>query len=135
MIKAWSKTIPTLALSSGESELAELSKGAAEVMGLQSIFEDFGMNVKLELHSDATAAIGIASRQGLGRIRHVAVADLWIQQRLKAGSFSVHKVPGEENVSDLMTKALDAPRIDMLLDKMGIETYKATTLSLKAMGE
>ena len=122
MVKAWSKTITTLALSSGESELAALSKGAAEGMGLESILEDFGIKAQVELHSDATAAIGIASRQGLGRIRHVAVADLWIQQRLKAGSFSIHKVPGPNNPADLMTKALDAPRINALLERMYIET-------------
>ena len=71
MLKAWSKTITTLALSSGESELAAMSKGAAEGLGIESIFEDFGLKVAIEIHSDATAAIGIASRQGLGRIRHV----------------------------------------------------------------
>ena len=121
MLKAWSKTITTLALSSGESELAALAKGAAEGLGIQSIFMDFGMEIKFELHSDATAAIGIASRQGLGRIRHVAVADLWVQQRLKAKDFTVHKVNGLENISDLMTKALDGVRIDMLLKSMNVE--------------
>ena len=121
MLKAWSKTITTLALSSGESELAALAKGAAEGMGIESILQDFGITVAIELHSDATAAIGIANRQGLGRIRHVAVADLWVQQRLKAGDFSVHKVNGLENISDLMTKALDAGRIDLLLKMMGVE--------------
>ena len=120
MIKAWSKTITTLALSSGESELSAMAKGAAEGMGLQSILGDFGLDVKVEIHSDATAAIGIAARQGLGRIRHVAVADLWIQQRLKAGAFSVAKVAGLANMSDLMTKALEAPRIDLLLRMMGV---------------
>ena len=87
MIKAWSKTLSTLALSSGESELAAMAKGAAESMGLQAVLRDFGVEVELELHSDATAAIGIASRQGLGRIRHIAVTDLWIQQRVKMGTF------------------------------------------------
>jgi len=121
MVKSWSKTITTLALSSGESELAALAKGAAEGLGIQSIFRDFGIEMKIELHSDATAAIGIASRQGLGRIRHVAVADLWVQQRLKAGDFTVHKVNGLDNISDLMTKALDGVRIDMLLKSMDVE--------------
>ena len=83
MLKAWSKTLSTLALSSGESELAAMAKGSAEGLGLQAILQDFGINVKVEVHSDATAAIGIASRQGLGRIRHIAVADLWVQQKLK----------------------------------------------------
>jgi hypothetical protein len=120
MLKAWSKTITTLALSSGESELAAMAKGAAEGLGVESILKDFGINVAVEIHSDATAAIGIANRQGLGRIRHVAVADLWVQQRLKAGDFKVFKVNGLDNLSDLMTKALDSVRIEMLLGLMGV---------------
>ena len=127
MLKSWSKTITTLALSSGESELAALAKGAAEGLGIQSIFQNFGIAMKFELHSDATAAIGIASRQGLGRIRHVAVADLWVQQRLKAGDFTVHKVNGLENISDLMTKALDGVRIEMLIKLMGVEYRNSST--------
>ena len=120
MLKAWSKTLSTLALSSGESELAAMAKGSAEGLGLQAILQDFGINVKVEVHSDATAAIGIASRQGLGRIRHIAVADLWVQQKLKEGSFTAHKVLGTENPADLMTKALDAVKIKDFLDKLGI---------------
>ena len=99
MVKSWSKTLSTLALSSGESELAALAKGTAEGLGIQSILSDFGIRIEIQIHSDATAAIGIAGRQGLGRIRHVAVADLWVQQRLKAGDFKVFKVNGLDNIS------------------------------------
>ena len=120
MLKAWSKTITTLALSSGESELAAMTKGAAEGLGIESVLMDFGIKIRFEIHSDATAAIGIASRQGLGKIRHIAVADLWVQQKLKECAFKVAKVPGKMNISDLMTKTLDAPRINELLNLMGI---------------
>ena len=120
MIKSWSKTLATLALSSGESELAAMAKGAAEGMGLVAVLRDFGVEVQLEIHSDATAAIGIASRQGLGRIRHIAVADLWIQQRIKAGDFQAYKVGTKENIADLMTKALDEQRMGELLDAMSV---------------
>ena len=137
MLKAWSKTITTLALSSGESELSAMAKGAAEGLGVEAILKDFGIEVLVEIHSDATAAIGIASRQGLGRIRHIAVADLWIQQRLKAGDFTVSKVNGLDNLSDLMTKALDAVRIEKLLDLMGVVNKSETVhaVNRKAMGE
>ena len=135
MLKAWSKTITTLALSSGESELAALAKGAAEGMGVESILGDFGISVDIEIHSDATAAIGIASRQGLGRIRHVAVADLWVQQRLKEGDFKVFKVNGLENIADLMTKALDAGRIAEMLDRMCVEDKVSVGFSTQTMGK
>ena len=45
---------------------------ATEALGIQSVLSDFGTRVKIEIHSDATAAIGICKRQGLGRVRHLA---------------------------------------------------------------
>ena len=121
MVKSWSKTLSTLALSSGESELAGMAKGAAEGLGLQAVLKDFNVDCDVEVHSDATAAIGIANRQGLGRIRHIATTDLWIQQRLKAGEIQTFKVDGLKNPSDLMTKPLDAPRMELLLEAMGVQ--------------
>ena len=121
MAKSWSKTLSTLALSSGESELAGMAKGAAEGLGLQAVLKDFHIDAEVELHGDATAAIGIANRQGLGRIRHIATTDLWIQQRIKAGELKTFKVHGLENPGDLMTKPLDAPRMDLLLEAMGVQ--------------
>eukprot|EP00973_Karenia_brevis_P013089 1775879-Karenia_brevis.AAC.1 len=59
------------------------------------------------MESDATAAIGIAKRQGLGRVRHLAVADLWIQQRVRRRDISISKTPGVDNCSDMLTKGLD----------------------------
>ena len=38
-MKAWSKTLGVLALSSGESELAAVARAATEGLGLQSISE------------------------------------------------------------------------------------------------
>ena len=62
LLKAWSRTQTLIALSSGESELAAVTKAAAESFGIQSVLSDFGISIKFELHSDATAAIGICKR-------------------------------------------------------------------------
>ena len=59
LLKAWSRTQSLIALSSGESELAAVTKAAAEALGIKSVLSDFGTKVKIEIHSDATAAIGI----------------------------------------------------------------------------
>ena len=80
--------------------------------------------LEFEVHSDATAAIGIASRQGLGRIRHIAVADLWVQERIKRGDARVHKVAGKENPSDPLTKPLDADLTREHLVRMGVHNKK-----------
>ena len=120
MLKVWSRTQTLIALSSGESELAAVTKASAEALGIQSVLKDFGHDVCLEVHSDATAAIGIVKRQGLGRVRHLATADLWLQQRVKAGDLRMFKVPGRDNPSDLMTKHKSSPEIARFLRMVGI---------------
>jgi len=119
-VRAWSKTMAVLALSSGESELAAVVKGAAEGLGLQSCLADFGCEVQLALRSDATAAIGMCRRQGLGRVRHLATADLWIQQKVRSRQLQLYKHPGTENPSDLMTKHKGRADIIKCLGKMRI---------------
>ena len=54
--------------------------------------------------TDATAAIGICRRRGLGKIRHLHVADLWVQDRVKKGDFALTKVAGADNPADILTK-------------------------------
>ena len=121
LMKAWSKTMATLALSTGEAELGALTKGAAEGLGMQSLMGDLGITAAIKIISDATAAIGIASRQGLGKLRHISVADLWVQQKVKRGVLAMEKIPGRENPADLMTKGIEGDRIPLLLDKVGVK--------------
>ena len=119
-MKAWSKTQATLALPSGEAELAAAVRGATESLGIQAILEDWGFQVTIEIRSDATAAIGIVRRQGLGRVRHLAVADLWVQQKVQDGVITVEKHPGRTNPADLMTKGLDAESMNRHMAFMGM---------------
>ena len=55
-------------------------------------------------------------------MRHLAVADLWVQERLRSGDFALSKVPGSENPADLMTKFIDKPVMDKLLPLINVET-------------
>ena len=116
--KAWSRTQSLVALSSAESELAVVTKAVAEGLGIHSVLSDFGVSIRLELHSDATAAIGICKRQGLGRVRHLATADLWIQQKVRSKEFQLYKLPGKDNPSDLFTKYKSLPEISRFLRMM-----------------
>jgi hypothetical protein len=118
VLKSWSKTQSTIALSSGEAELAAVAKGATEGLGMQAIMKDFGIKVGLAMFSDATAAIGMVKREGLGKVRHLAVADLWVQQRVRGGEISVSMIPGPENPSGICTKGVDAPTIKMHLQNL-----------------
>merc|ERR1712026_518632 len=86
-----------LALSSGESELGALVKDCTEGLGVKSLLADFHIPIQLKILSDSSAAIGMVRRLGLGRVRHLAVADLWVQQQVRNGSFTVTKYPGVLN--------------------------------------
>ena len=96
-IKHWSVTQPTIALSSGEAELGGICRGASLALGLQSLAKDLGIHLNVNIHTDATAAIGICRRRGLGKIRHLHVSDLWVQDRLKKKDFTLTKVLGADN--------------------------------------
>ena len=106
-LKSFAKTLPILALSTGEAELMAVVKGTTEALGLQALLRDLGLGAELTVRSDATAAIGIVARLGLGKVRHLSVADLWIQQAARAGRVAYSKIPGQVNPADMFTKAVD----------------------------
>ena len=120
-IKHWSKTQTTLALSSGEAELHGIAAGAAQAIGIQTILKDVGFSMKLVIYSDATAAIGIARRKGMGKIRHLDVSDLWVQDKVRSGAMDLRKVLGTENPADALTKYVDAGTLDKCMKAMGLE--------------
>ena len=70
VLKGWSKTQSLIALSSGESELYATLRAAAEALGIMSMMKDLGYSVKGEVWSDASAALGIIHRTGLGKLTH-----------------------------------------------------------------
>ena len=90
---------------------------------MQSLLRDFGFDAAVHLLSDATAVIGIVRRLGLGRVRHLATADLWIQQRIRRGGVRVSKWPGTDNPADLMTKHKDKLAIEKYMQTMGFALY------------
>ena len=104
LLKHWATTQNAITLSSGEAELTGVVKGVAEGLGLQSLLQDLGETVEIEVLADSAAAIGICRRSGIGRVRHLAVGQLWIQEKLREGAFRLFKVLGAENPADLLIK-------------------------------
>jgi len=123
-IKQWSKTQTTIALSSGEAELHGINSGITQGLGLQSIAKDLGFDVKVRVHSDATAALGICRRRGLGKIRHLDVADLWAQDKVRSGAIELCKILGAENPADIMTKYIEKPLLEKMLLKMNMHVME-----------
>ena len=119
-MKHWSSTQASIALSSGEAEFAGVLRGAGQGLGFQSLLRDLGVEVPLRVWTDSSAAIGICSRQGLGKLRHLDTHTLWIQQAVRTGRVDLRKVLGEENPADLLTKhSLSRQRLEGLVNLFG----------------
>jgi len=121
LIKHWSATLKTIALSSGEAELAALVKAAGEALGLKSLYADLGIEADIDLHADSSAALGICHRSGVGRVRHLDVAQLWIQERVKMSDFRLHKCLGIQNPADVLTKHVGRTDLDAQLPRLNIQ--------------
>ena len=87
-------------------------------MGLRSMYKDLGLSLKLRVHSDATAAIGIARRRGLGKLRHLGCEDLWIQSKVRSKDVELLKVLGAENPADILTKYVDPKTLQSALKRI-----------------
>ena len=126
-LQHWSSTQTTVALSSAEAELTGICRGASKGIGLRSLCNELGLNVDLVVHTDAAAAIGICRRRGLGKVRHLAVADLWVQDKIKSKDFALQKIKGTHNPADILTKHIDAPTLHRHLENrsMGMEQGRA----------
>ena len=122
-----SRTQKVVALSSGEAEVYASSSSACDSILLSSMLSFLtGAGVIVHHLLDSSAARGILSRQGVGRIRHLSCRVLWLQTLLKLRKdFSVDKygkrlhpsrhlvaaVPGIQNLADLGTKRLAKKRL------------------------
>ena len=121
-MKTWSVTQATVTLSSGDAEYCADVKGGIILLGFRSLLQDLGVvNVKCHLHTDSSAAVGIANRVGIGKIRHLAVHLLWLQEKIRSGDICIHKVDGSSNVADVMTKHLAHDSLGRHLPNLRLE--------------
>ena len=79
-----------------------------------------GLPVRAVIQSDSSAARGMASRIGCGKIRHLQIRDLWIQERVRSGDLLLENALTADNTSDLGTKHIDAKRIEKLVGLAGM---------------
>ena len=124
LLRSWSSTQSVIALSSGENEFYALAKGCSQSMGIRSMLADMRFHVQIRLLADATTGKSLVSRRGLGRVRHIDVADLWIQSHVKSGDFDVIKMKNTYNSADMMTKHLCIEDMEKCVHQIGC-TYAA----------
>ena len=94
---------------------------------------DLGENIKIVLRSDSSVAMGIGGRQGLGKLRHLEIGYLWLQNVLTQKRLSIRKVKGTENPADLVSKHLNFDDAEKYLTFLGFGFQGGRSTAVPAM--
>jgi len=130
-----STTQAIISLSVGEAEFYALVKLASRLLGTAIMVRELGAHLEAVLATDSSAARGVASRRGAGKIRHIHTPSLWLQQQVVRKTLRVRKIAGARNGSDIGTKHLDQTAIAKCLSELGLEIrYGVPTEALRVAG-
>ena len=113
------QTVP--ALSSGEAEYVGNVKGGSVGIGMQSMARDFGDERVVRIATASSASKGIASRLGLGKIRHLDTGLLWLQHHVRRKVLQLVKTAGNGNPADIGTKDLAEKDMKRIMVKLGFQ--------------
>ena len=95
--RTWAKTQNTIAQSCAESELLAVVRATFEALGMMPLSADLGISHKTRIHVDASAALGIFERRGIGRVHHLDVGTFWIQEQAPRRAVEFAKAQGTSN--------------------------------------
>ena len=135
-LRAYSVTQKHVTLSSAEAELMAIVRASTEAIGMAQMAETWCVSFTARVLSDSAAALAITARKGCGKLRHVRIGELWIQEASESGTISYRKVRGTLNPADLLTKYLSGPRTASLsaqISQFSTEGSAQSKLALDAL--
>ena len=83
--------------------------------------QEWNMRMEGKVYVDSSAALGIVGRRGCGKMRHIKIGMLWIQEKAEEGTLVYKKIDGPDNPSDMNTKGLAQSSIDKHMQTIGQE--------------
>ena len=121
LLKSVCRGQAVVALSSGEAEFYALLTAASEALGEQSIAREWDVKLNIQLWFDATAGAAMSSRRGLGKVKHIHTAFLWIQTYVTDGLIKLGKKHTSENLADILTKPVTSVLMIRMMEIMGFK--------------
>ena len=120
-VKSYSRQQRTVALSSAEAELHAMVAASAESIGIIGLCSDMGITIQGDVYADSSAALGITQRTGNGKVRHLRVQALWVQEVRSTGRLGYKKILGTLNPADILTKHVPGELLDQHIKTLGME--------------
>ena len=102
-LTALSRTLQTVHLSSAEAESYALTTGVAEGMVTKHLLQKMGHEVIL-MNMLAQSAKAWAPKRGLGRMKHVMLKYMYVQDVVEKKLTNLAYINTKQNKADLMTK-------------------------------
>ncbi|CAL9019631.1 unnamed protein product, partial [Prunus brigantina] len=118
-----SKKHKVVALSSADAEFRGMTKGICKLILLKRLLTELGYKPisVMNLFCDNKAAITIAQNPVQhDRTKHVEVDRHYIKQKLEAKMIQFPFVKSEEQLADILTKAISSKAFHNSLDQLGI---------------
>ena len=90
-------------------------------LGIESLSKDLGIiyGGPIRVQTDASAAVGIACRIGVGKVRHIEVNQLRLQEKVYDGKIKLEKINTEDDLADALTKPVDAKHLEWHVEACG----------------
>ena len=92
-----------VALSIAEAELNAALKMGFENLGISQFCRQLGDDMKVKINGDSSAVKAILARRGCGKVKHLELKQLWLQEQVRSRKVDFHKVSGKNNMSDDLT--------------------------------
>ena len=126
-VKSWSRTQRGRSLSSAEAEYYAIVTGVAEAPAVQALAEEMGWKMSVRVHTDSSAAKAVASRRGLGKLRHIELKYLWVQELVREQRIAIKKINGLDNPANCLTKPKGFKCFEPLLSRFGARWRSSAT--------
>ena len=110
-----------MALQSAEAELNAALKMGCEFLGISQIWRELGDNVAIKISGGSAAVKGILARRGCGKVKHLELKQLCLQEQVRSGTLEFQKISRNMNHSDDLTHHYSTEEAKKHFKHMGIK--------------
>ncbi|KAL7278428.1 hypothetical protein ACG7TL_007425 [Trametes sanguinea] len=114
-------------LSSTEAEyIASVHAGQTAIWVAKFMDEIYlPISRPITLRLDSTGAESLAKRSAnFTCVRHICVREFWLREVVRAGDISLSRIPGTENVADMLTKPLGPIILRGHINRLGLDLVR-----------